>query len=63
MSPPWNLTQGGRFFCATPDCVANCPQPVDKPVDNFIEIKREGSTLGTYTYLTLMSNNNPTLNP
>jgi hypothetical protein len=37
-----NLTHGGQVF-ATPDRVANCPQPVDKPVDNFLE-KKQGRT-------------------
>jgi hypothetical protein len=53
MYPPWFLTHGGGLFCATPDCVANCPQAVDKVVDNFIERKVDGSTSGTITSINL----------
>jgi len=35
MYTPSDLTHGGQVF-ATPDRVANCPQAVDKPVDNFL---------------------------
>jgi len=59
MYPPSDLTHGGRLSCATPDRVANCPQVVDKVVDNFIEKKRAGSTSGTYTYHHHLSINNP----
>jgi hypothetical protein len=58
-----NLTHGGQVF-ATPDRVANCPQPVDKPVDNFLEKKQGRTPLSApYTNHLNLSNNKPLLNP